>query len=155
MKLAEALLLRADMQKHLASLQERISRNVLVQEGEKPSEDPNELLKQANDAADRLQKLIFAINQSNLSVRTRSDRSLTEALSERDILELKHSTIVKATEAATMPPERYSVKEIRWIKVVDVEKLQKEADHLAKTLREVNAEIQMSNWDIEISGIEV
>lgn len=34
MKVAEALLLRADMQKKLESLRERISNNVLVQEDE-------------------------------------------------------------------------------------------------------------------------
>ena len=44
MKLAEALLLRADMQRKLESLRERIGRNTVTQEGEKPSEDPNALL---------------------------------------------------------------------------------------------------------------
>ncbi len=43
MKLAEALQLRADIQKKLASLRERIKQNTVVQEGENPSEDPNEL----------------------------------------------------------------------------------------------------------------
>ena len=41
MKLAEALLLRGDMQKKLASLRERIGQNAVVQEGEQPHEDPN------------------------------------------------------------------------------------------------------------------
>ena len=43
MKLAEALLLRADMQKKLASLRERIVANAVVQEGDKPHEDPEKL----------------------------------------------------------------------------------------------------------------
>lgn len=46
MKLAEALLLRSDQQKKLASLKQRINANVLVQDGDEPSEDPNELIKQ-------------------------------------------------------------------------------------------------------------
>ncbi|MUQ64514.1 septicolysin, partial [Acinetobacter baumannii] len=37
MKLAEALLLRSDQQK-----KKRINANVLVQDGDQPSEDPNE-----------------------------------------------------------------------------------------------------------------
>ncbi len=45
MKLAEALLLRSDQQK-IISLKQRINANVLVQDGDQPSEDPNELLKQ-------------------------------------------------------------------------------------------------------------
>ena len=44
MKLAEALLLRSDQQKKLASLKQRINANVLVQDGDEPSEDPNELI---------------------------------------------------------------------------------------------------------------
>ncbi|KCW30188.1 DIP1984 family protein, partial [Acinetobacter baumannii] len=46
MKLAEALLLRSDQQKKIISLKQRINANVLVQDGDQPSEDPNELLKQ-------------------------------------------------------------------------------------------------------------
>jgi len=45
MKLAEALILRSDLQTKLASLQQRINNNVLIQEGDQPSEDPEKLLK--------------------------------------------------------------------------------------------------------------
>ncbi len=41
MKLAEALLLRSDLQKKLASLRERIVANAVVQEGDKPHEAPD------------------------------------------------------------------------------------------------------------------
>jgi cell fate (sporulation/competence/biofilm development) regulator YmcA (YheA/YmcA/DUF963 family) len=54
MKLAEALLLRADVQKKLESLRERISKNTVVQEGEKPSEDPNELLERVTAISTQL-----------------------------------------------------------------------------------------------------
>jgi len=44
MKLAEALLIRSDMQKKLAQLKGRINANIKVQEGDTPSEDPNALM---------------------------------------------------------------------------------------------------------------
>ena len=44
MKLAEALLLRADLQKKVISLKKRIGENAKVQEGDTPSENPVELL---------------------------------------------------------------------------------------------------------------
>ncbi|MDR9777894.1 DIP1984 family protein, partial [Rhizobium hidalgonense] len=65
MKLAEALLLRSDQQKKLSSLKQRIDANVLVQDGDEPSEDPNELLKQVFSLTQESQKLIFAIHQTN------------------------------------------------------------------------------------------
>lgn len=151
MKLAEALLLRADLQKKLASLQERINRNVLVQEGERPSEDPVDLLTQAAAVAAQLQGLVYGINRSNISGKTGRNRSLTEALAERDILALRHSIVQGAAQSAAKPPERYGVKEIRWVKVVDVAKLQGEADELARAIREINAEIQAANWELEIT----
>ena len=44
MKLAEALTHRADCQRKLAQLKDRMIRNAKVQEGEQPAEDPFELL---------------------------------------------------------------------------------------------------------------
>ncbi|MBQ9251399.1 MAG: hypothetical protein IJ188_05930 [Clostridia bacterium] len=44
MKLAEALQERADLNRTIKELRDRLDRVVLVQEGEKPVEDPVELL---------------------------------------------------------------------------------------------------------------
>ena len=49
MKLAEALNLRADVQKRIASLKERLIRNAKVQEGDVPAEDPVMLLKELDE----------------------------------------------------------------------------------------------------------
>lgn len=48
MKLAEALLLRADLKKKLTSLRERINRNAILQEGEAPKEKVSDLLAEAS-----------------------------------------------------------------------------------------------------------
>ena len=47
MKLAVALQERADLNIKIGDLKARINRNVLVQEGEKPTEDPKDLKKGA------------------------------------------------------------------------------------------------------------
>lgn len=66
MKLAEALLLRADIQKKLSSLQVRAQKYAVVQEGERPAEDPKELLRQIEAVAGELQQLVFAINRRGI-----------------------------------------------------------------------------------------
>src|SRR5436190_19015899 len=66
MKLAEALLLRADIQKKIASLRDRIVANAVVQEGEKPNEDPNALLLEATGALADLETLVGRINKANI-----------------------------------------------------------------------------------------
>ena len=55
MKLAEALTLRADLQRRIAALRDRLKRNAKVQEGDTPAEDPAVLLRELdkNDLIER------------------------------------------------------------------------------------------------------
>ena len=99
MKLAEALLLRGDMQKKVASLRERIVRNALYQEGSKPPEDPNALLVDASVVIDELEKLVTRINTVNLVSKLPDGGSLTEAIAHRDSLAQRHSLIQAAIGA--------------------------------------------------------
>ena len=52
MKIGEALTLRSQLQIRFQQLRERLKASVLVQEGEKPPEDPEELLKELESVAD-------------------------------------------------------------------------------------------------------
>jgi hypothetical protein len=150
MKLAEALLLRADLQKKLASLRERLTQNAIVQEGERPAENPDELLTQAARVLDQLEILIFKINQANLEYRLKDGASLTAALAKRDVLVLRHSALEAVASAAARPPDRYGMKEIKWLPTIDVARLRKQVDDLAKQIRELNGAIQEANWNVEI-----
>ena len=58
MKLAEALQMRADMNRRIEQVVNRLSNNSLHQEGEKPLEDPEMLLNELNDTLSELQKMI-------------------------------------------------------------------------------------------------
>lgn len=151
MKLAEGLLLRADLQKKLASLQARAQKYAVVQEGEQPAEDPRELLRQVDIVSAELEKLIFAINQANLRHTLPSGPTPTEALARRDGLSQRHAIVLGVADACAKPPERYGVKEIRWVATVDVAKLRERADDLAKQIRELNAAIQEASWQVELS----
>ncbi|MCE9584540.1 MAG: DIP1984 family protein [Planctomycetes bacterium] len=150
MKLAEALLLRADLQKKLVSLRTRIAHNAVVQQGDKPHEDPNKLLLEAAGVLDQLEKLLFQINSANLGHKLKDGRPLTQALAHRDALALRHGLLEAAIGGAQKPPERYGLKEIKWVAKVNVEKLQKQSDDLSKQLRVLNGAIQEANWKIEI-----
>ena len=54
MKLAEALILRADCQKRLHEIKQRLIRSAKVQEGEEPPEQPQALLEELNNLIDLL-----------------------------------------------------------------------------------------------------
>jgi len=150
MKLAEALLLRADMQKKLSSLQARAQKYAVVQEGEKPAEDPKDLLRQIEVVVGELQRLVFAINKANLDHSISAGQTLTEALAQRDALALRHRILQSVVDVCAKPPERYGVKEIRWVTTVNVAALQQQVDDLAKQIRELNAAIQEAGWQVEL-----
>lgn len=150
MKIAEALLLRADTQKRLASLRERVCRCTAVQEHEAPPEDPAMLLSEIQKSCALYKALVFAINRANLDGLTSGGRSLTEALAERDALMVQHSILQATIASAARPQERYGPSEIRWVLTIDIPALQAFVDELAKQLRELNAEIQAANWQIEV-----
>ncbi|MCE9556860.1 MAG: DIP1984 family protein [Planctomycetes bacterium] len=151
MKLAEALLLRADMQKKLASLRERIGQNAVVQEGEAPHEDPDKLLHQAFGVLSDLQQLVAKVNAANMASKLPDGRALAVAIGERDTLVRQHALISAAIDASKKEPDRYSVREIKWVATLDVAKLQRQLEDLAKQIRELNALIQQANWGIDLS----
>jgi hypothetical protein len=150
MKLAEALLLRADVQKKLASLQARAQKYAVVQEGERPAEDPHAILQQIEVVAGEFQRLVLAINRANLQHKIGTGESITEALAKRDSLTLRHRILQSVLDVCAKPPERYGVKEIRWVTTVNVAEMQGLVDDLAKEIRELNAAIQEAGWQVEL-----
>ena len=150
MKLAEALLLRSDLQTKLASLQQRINNNVIIQEGDQPSEDPTVLLAEAFQINAELHGLIQRIHQTNAQSQTLQGNALLNVLNQRDLLTQQHRIVQQAIDHTHRDNARYSSSEIRWIKTVSVQQLQQQADDISKQLRLNNLEIQASNWQIEL-----
>lgn len=153
MKLAEALLLRSDQQKKLASLKQRINANVLVQDGDEPSEDPNELLKQVFSLTQESQKLVYAIHQTNALAKLTDGRSLLALLTQRDELVERHKILTSAISNTQREPERYSTREIKWHKVIPVSSLQKQSDDISAKLRDLNVLIQATNWQVDLLDV--
>ena len=65
MKLAEALQERADLNRNIEQLKSRLNNNVLVQEGERPAESPEQLKQELDRSIERLTYLIAHINKTN------------------------------------------------------------------------------------------
>ncbi|WP_370681961.1 DIP1984 family protein [Comamonas sp. GB3 AK4-5] len=150
MKLAEALLLRADQKKKLASLRERIARNAIVQEGEQPKEKVADLLAEATSTLQEQQKLVRTINAANEAAKLADGRLLADLLAQRDMLVAQHSLLSCAIDATHKDVDRYSQREIKWVPQIDVASVQKQADDVSRKIREVNVTIQAANWQIDI-----
>ncbi|WP_410471872.1 DIP1984 family protein [Faucicola mancuniensis] len=150
MKLAEALLLRADLQKKLASLKQRIGENVKVQDGDEPSENPTELLIQSSQIIGELYALIGRIHRTNAVVVLDNGKTMLTVLNERDELTERHRLLQSAIDNAKTEGDRYSFREIKWQKAVDISGLQKQADDISVKLRQVNVYLQSANWQVDL-----
>lgn len=146
MKLAEALIDRADLQKRAAQLEERIVKNMLVQEGEDAPEAPRALLTEFMEVADALQALLPRIHRANLAATLPGGQTLTDALTRRDMLDLRLKVLRRAAATASERQTRYSNSEVRILSAIPARDLQAQADALARERRELDTLIQQSNW---------
>lgn len=151
MKLAEALILRADLQKRHAQLKARIIRSAKVQEGETPPEDPARLLAEAEQVATQLEDLLRRINRTNSTTPLDDGSTLTDALARRDVSRLRHALLREVAQAAVVTQDRYSKSEVRFRSTVAIAAIEAQADDLARSMRELEARIQEANWRADLA----
>ena len=149
MKLAEALQERADLNRRIQQLQQRLSNNAVVQEGEQPAENPKELLIELDSCVGTLEQLIARINLTNCRAQVNGE-SLTALLARRDALKLKLSVYRDLAYNASQLARRATRTEIKILSAVNVKDVQGQADALAKELRLLDNAIQAANWTTEL-----
>lgn len=150
MKLAEALIERASLQRRLAQLNQRLRQNAQHQEGEAPAEDPQELLAEYRRVSAEWEDLVVRINQANGSVRLADGTGMTAALARRDRLKAEHAALTELANAATPEQSRYSRSEIKMLAAIDVKAVRQAADEAAKAYRELDTLVQQANWQHDL-----
>lgn len=149
MKLATALSERADLQKRLSEIGIRLNNNSKVQEGEEPSESPEELQAELDRTLERLEELMACINLTN-SRTTHQGKTLTELLARRDCLKIKIQVLRNFLDNASSRVSRMTHSEIKIKSTVPVSELQRKVDLLSKELRQCDELIQELNWTTEL-----
>lgn len=151
MKLAEALNIRADLKKKIFQLKERLLRNSKVQEGEEPSENPEDLFLELNSNLAELEILIKKINKTNCKT-FYGEKTISDLIAERDVLALNLSVKREFLKEASEKINRYSNTEVKILSTVNISEKQKEIDKLSKILRETDMKIQELNWTTELEN---
>lgn len=149
MKIAEALAIRKDTQKKIEQLKSRLLSNVRIQEGDEPSENPDELKADIDKNLAKLSKLIFNINKTNMHTET-DGKTLTEMMAERDVLTMRVRILRDIFNRASQSQDRYSRSEIKMVTTVDIKALGHEIDQYSKKLRELDMKIQTLNFTKEL-----
>ena len=149
MKLAEALSIRAELQKKTEQVEQRLKSVVKIQEGDTPEESPVDLLSELYQAAAQLEKLLYRINITNLRT-VRGGETITAMIARKDVLTLEINVLRNVLKAATEPESRYSRNEIKYVKTIDTAKLRKKIDTLSAELRKTDLKIQETNWTADL-----
>ena len=150
MKLAEALLLRVDLQKKLRQIEARLIKNAKSQGDEPPSEHPNDLLIEFDECNRQWEELIQKINRTNNSTKADSKSSISDMIIKRDAIKQKLNALHKLSENATVGHDRYSRSEVVWRSSISVSEIQKNINELSKAYREVDTKLQALNWTTDL-----
>lgn len=150
MKLAEALILRSDIQTRMEQIRNRLSSNIKIQEGDTPTEDPKDILKEYDRLLKEYEELVIKINKTNNETIFEKEKTLADVLVERDVLLKKRNMYYYIYEEGSIRQDRYSNQELKYISVVDIKSIQKEIDNLSKIYRELDTKIQGFNWTIDL-----
>ena len=149
MLIAEALARRAEAQDRLNKLHERLVQGAVIQEGDTPAEDPDEMLAEVARLLDEIETLVRRINHTNAQTPFEG-ATLTDAIARRDALLRARRMYSQIADAASVSQNRYSRTEIRFVPTVDVAALRKMADDASQAYRELDTKIQQLNWSTEL-----
>lgn len=150
MKLAEALSIRKDLQMRIAQLDKRIQHNVRVQEGDEPSEQPEEMMVELDRCLNQLEELIWRINATNMQTKNSEGITLTQLLAQMDVLTMRINTLNNIISVASVAEDRYSRAEIKMVRTIDVKALRKKIDAYSASRRRLDVEIQAINFQTEL-----
>lgn len=149
MKLAEALQERADINRNIEQLKNRLNNNVLVQEGEKAAEEPERLKQELDSSIERLAYLISHINLTNCGTSI-DGQTLTELIAKKDALSLKIRVYKEIVHTGSQTSYRARNTEIKIKSAIIVADWQAEIDRMAKELRLLDNKLQESNWNTDL-----
>lgn len=151
MKLAEALIIRSDLQKRIDELQQRLIRSAKVQEGERPLENPEDLLLELDNCTNELTDIIQKIYKVNAKEVIDGIGTITDALAKREVLMLKRNTLHSLLNETSIRQNRYSGSEIKILNTVNVSEIQKQIDDISAEYRLLDTKIQEKNWLVDIT----
>ena len=93
--------------------------------------------------------LIVSINRTNQET-VWEGKTLTEIIAEKDTLSMHIAALRSALDAANVRSDRYSRNEIKFVRTIDVNALQKRVDDLSRDLRQLDSQLQQANWTTDL-----
>jgi hypothetical protein len=162
MKLAEALIERANLNKIAQDLLGRVNANLVVEEGETPDEDPAGLMSELASVQTRFGELVKAINRTNtmttITWSPLGEISIADAVVHRDFLDERVKTLrtilgnlsVNRTDRYERRMFGEEAERVRYERLVVPADVRSQMDALSRARRELDTLIQGANWATDL-----
>jgi len=147
---------RADLNRLIQEVGNRLRANNQVEEGESPEENPEDLRKELGELITEQRVLIFNINRTNLQEEVEvggEEVTLMEAILIKDALLKQHTGLqglLTGGRRGMFYGGRTSKDDIKFVNTVDQKEVRRELDRLAAERRKVDATIQKANWTVDL-----
>jgi hypothetical protein len=152
MKLAEALIERAALQKQNRAIVRHIEENVRLPEDEEPAASVENLTRQYEANMTRLAELIRRINKTNCLTEMEGG-TITDAIARRDCLDSQIRAYTEIYNKVTSHDrDRFDNGEgrIKYVRHIDSRALRDRLDHLSQEFRILDTALQSMNWTAEL-----
>lgn len=151
MNLGEALTLRARQAQRMNDLKGRIKASAVVQEGDDPPEDANNLIAAYIETSLEHKNLMIRITATNASKMVEEGQTLAQLLQEREAL-IRERNLYSVVADSASPGERfrYMRSEIKMVPKVDIAELRGLEEQLIEDIRQLDVKIQTINWTTEL-----
>lgn len=145
-------MMRADYQKKINQLRDRLQRSAVTTEGDDPAEDVAILWSELDQTVKQYEIVIYQINVTNSATVAEDGRTLTALLARRDAIN-KYLPVLEfliAHISNAMSHHRNMRSELRAISHVNVPDVQQSIDNLSAELRQLDNQIQALNWATDL-----
>jgi hypothetical protein len=152
MKLAEALIERAALQRQDRAIVRHIEENVRLPEDDEPTASVDSLIKQYEANMARLTELIRRINKTNCLTEMEGG-TITDAIARRDCLSSQIKAYTDIYNSVTSHDRgRFDNGEVRlkYVRHMDSRELKDKIDHLSQEFRILDTALQGMNWTVEL-----
>jgi DNA repair ATPase RecN len=152
MKLAEALIERAELQRQNRTILHHIEENVRLPEDEEPTAAVEKLMRQYEANMHRLSELIRRINKTNCMTEM-AGGTITDAIARRDCLASNISAYTDIYENVTSHAHdrfRDGETRVKYVRHLNSDELKDKIDGLSKEFRLLDTELQGKNWTTEL-----
>lgn len=162
MRLAEALIERANLNKIAQDLLGRVNANLVVEEGETPDEDPVVLMSELASVQTRFGELVKAINRTNtmatITWSSLGEVSIADAVVHRDFLDERVKSLRTILGNLSSNPNRRNdyrmfgeeAERVKYTRLIQPAEVRAEMDALSRARRELDTLIQSANWGTDL-----